>query len=65
MYARIEMCNSVAPTPGYHAYMKRSIAPKGESEDWQRTAQVQACPYAGDGLPVPLDRCNLRMLERA
>jgi len=30
-----------------------------------RTGHIHASFYARDNLPIPLDRCDLRMLERA
>jgi hypothetical protein len=30
-----------------------------------RTRHIRASLYARDNLPIPLDRCDLRMLERA
>ena len=39
-----------------------------ESEDGlgvQRTGHVHACLHPRDGLSIPLDRCDLRVLERA
>jgi len=33
--------------------------------DKLRTRHIHASLYARDNLPIPLDRCDLRMLERA
>ena len=33
--------------------------------DKLRTRHIYASLYARDNLPIPLDRCDLRMLERA
>ena len=66
---RTEQRRSHAGVPHLHVVQrKRSITPRGESRNRlgaQLTGYVHACLYARDGLSIPLDRCDLRMLERA
>ena len=68
LHAGFEMLNDVVPTPRYRTCLR--VSENGQQHsgmkagDKLQTRHIHASPYARDNLPIPLDRCDLRMLKR-